>query len=51
MNKRVGIIRCGDYDPERVYQALKNAVDLAGADAVIIPSIINGILNFLFLDM
>lgn len=29
MNKRVGIIRCGDYDPEEVYQALRKAVDLA----------------------
>ena len=29
MNKQVGIIRCGDYTPERVYQSLREAVDLA----------------------
>lgn len=29
MNNRVGIIRCEDYDPEQVYQALRKAVDLA----------------------
>jgi uncharacterized protein (DUF362 family)/Pyruvate/2-oxoacid:ferredoxin oxidoreductase delta subunit len=29
MNNRVGIIRCENYDPEQVYQALRKAVDLA----------------------
>jgi uncharacterized protein (DUF362 family)/Pyruvate/2-oxoacid:ferredoxin oxidoreductase delta subunit len=30
MNKKVGLVRCPSYDPEAVYGALKQAVDLAG---------------------
>ncbi|MDR2102387.1 MAG: DUF362 domain-containing protein [Treponema sp.] len=31
INKKVGILRCGEYEPETLYGALKKAADLAGA--------------------